>query len=251
MTEWQIIFLCGCIVFTTFTVEGIAGFGATVMALPFVSLLIGVDKAVPLLSTCSVMLSIGIVSRSLRNVDFRQYGFIVLHVGLGVPLGLALMDFLPKVWLLSILAGFMFFTGLRGLLTLKQDPMTNGNAKNPLYRLVLFFGGIIQGAFSSGGPLVVMYASRAIPDKSTFRTTLSMLWVTTNLFMIGKWTLSGRVWTPQIGLMILSLLPFILGGLFMGNFLHHKVNQFAFRVLVWTVLLIAAGILTFNLIRAA
>ncbi|MBO5791850.1 MAG: hypothetical protein J6S54_05185, partial [Lentisphaeria bacterium] len=69
MDEWMIVLLAGCIVFTTFTVEGIAGFGATVMALPFISMLIGLDKAVPMLSSLSVLLSIFIVSKSWRNLD--------------------------------------------------------------------------------------------------------------------------------------------------------------------------------------
>lgn len=251
MTDGQIILLCGCIVLTTFTVEGIAGFGSTVMALPFVALILGVEKAVPLLSSCSVLLSLFIVCRARKQIDWRQYGFIVLHVGLGVPIGLALMDVLPKVWLLSILAGFMFFTGIRGLLTLKrasvpETVVPSKGGKNLLYRFILFCGGIIQGAFSSGGPLVVMYASKAIVEKSAFRATLSMLWVTTNLCMIGKWICTGNI-TRQTGGMIFALLPFVVGGALLGNFLHNKVNQFAFRVLVWTVLIIAGGILVLNL----
>ena len=47
--------------------------------------------------------------------------------------------------------------------------------------------------------------------------------------------------------MILALLPFVVGGALLGNFLHNKVNPFAFRVLVWTVLIIAGGILVLNL----
>lgn len=254
MTDGQIILLCGCIVLTTFTVEGIAGFGATVMALPFVALMLGVEKAVPLLSSCSVLLSLFIVCRARKQIDWRQYGFIVLHVGFGVPIGLALMDVLPKVWLLSILAGFMFFTGIRGLLTLKQasvpeTPLPETGSKNLLYRFILFCGGIIQGAFSSGGPLVVMYASKALPDKAVFRATLSTLWLTTNLTMITKWTVSGTVWTPRLGMMILCLIPFVLGGLLTGDLLHRRVDQVRFRILIYSLLVTAGVILGFNLLR--
>ena len=91
-----------------------------------------------------------------------------------------------------------------------------------------------------------MYASKAIVEKSAFRATLSMLWVTTNLCMIGKWICTGNI-TRQTGGMIFALLPFVVGGALLGNFLHNKVNQFAFRVLVWTVLIIAGGILVLNL----
>ena len=64
MSEWEIVLIAGCIVLTTFTVEGIAGFGATVMALPFVTMLVGIDKAVPMLSSLNIV-NIGVLNCSV------------------------------------------------------------------------------------------------------------------------------------------------------------------------------------------
>jgi uncharacterized membrane protein YfcA len=253
MSEWEIVLIAGCIVLTTFTVEGIAGFGATVMALPFITMLVGIDKAVPMLSSLSVLLSLFIISRSWKNFVWKEYLFIVLHVGLGVPVGLFMMDHLPKAGLIGILTGFMFFVGIRGLrgACRKKEAVpaeVPAAKKNFLSGIILFLGGIIQGAFSSGGPVVVMYASRALPEKSRFRATLTSLWLSTNTVMITKWTLSGTVWTPQLGKMILCALPFVAGGMILGDFLHHKVDQKKFTLLVYTVLIIAACMLGGNLI---
>ena len=253
MDEWMIILIAGGIVFTTFTVEGIAGFGATVMALPFVAMLIGIDKAVPMLSSLGVLVSFFIVLRSWRDLDWKEYLFIVLHVGIGVPCGLFMMDFLPKEWLIAILVCFMFFAGIKGLCGVfrksslpRRSPM---GKKNLLSRVVLILGGVIQGAFSSGGPVVVMYAAGALPEKSKFRATLSSLWLTTNTFMVTKWTLSGTVWTPRLGKMILCALPFIVAGMVFGDFLHRKADQRKFTILVYSVLIIAAFMLGGNLLR--
>ena len=252
MEEWLIPLICGGIVFLTFTAEGIAGFGATVLALPFVAMLTGIDKAVPMLSTCSVMLSAAIVCKSFRHIDFKKYGFILLHAGPGVPAGLFLMDHLPKNLLMTLLMCFMFFVGIRGLATAKRTtppPVGTNGGKQIFHRVVLFLGGVIQGAFSSGGPLVVMYASKALPDKAVFRATLSTLWLTTNLTMITKWTVSGTVWTPRLGMMILCLIPFVLGGLLTGDLLHRCVDQVRFRILIYSLLVTAGVILGFNLLR--
>lgn len=252
MNDWMIVFIAGAIVFTTFTVEGIAGFGATVMALPFIAMLIGIDKAVPMLSSMGVLLSLFIVIRSWRNIDWREYGFIVLHVGLGVPMGLFMMDYLPKNWLIGLLVCFMFFVGVRGLLSVWRPAQSTGmqtpGKKGVLSRIILFVGGVIQGAFSSGGPVVVMYASKAMTEKSKFRAVLSTLWLTTNTIMVTKWTLSGKVWTPQLGKMILCALPFIICGMIFGDFLHHRVNQRKFTILVYSVLIIAGVVLGANLV---
>ena len=121
MQEWATVFLIGLVVFSTFTVEGIAGFGATVMALPFVIMLIGLDKAVPLLSTLGLVLSMFLISRSWRNLVGKEYFFIALHVGAGVPVGLLISDFLPKKILIAILVFFTFFVGIRGLMQLMRQ----------------------------------------------------------------------------------------------------------------------------------
>lgn len=252
MSELLIILLVGIIVFSTFTVEGIAGFGSAVMALPFVSMLIGIDQAVPMLCSLSVMVSTFIVLRSWKNLDLKEYGFIVLHVGLGVPFGLFLMDYLPKKWLLAILACFMLLVGCKGLYGVlkKHAARTEPQQckKNLLSRIILFAGGIIQGAFSSGGPLVVMYASKALPEKSKFRASLSSLWLTTNSIMVIKWTVSGTVWNMQLGKLILCAIPFIVCGMIFGDYLHHKADQKKFTILVYTVLIIAAFMLGRNLL---
>ena len=253
MDEWMIILIAGAIVFTTFTVEGIAGFGATVMALPFVAMLIGIDKAVPMLSSLGVLVSFFIVLRSWRDLDWKEYLFIVLHVGIGVPCGLFMMDFLPKEWLIAILVCFMFFAGIKGLCGVlrkssvpRRSPM---GKKNLLSRLVLILGGVIQGAFSSGGPVIVIYAARALPEKTKFRVTLSMLWMTVNVVMLTKWTIMGTVWTPALGRQILCAIPFVICGVFTGDFLHHKVNERNFRIIVYSILMIAALSLGGNLLR--
>lgn len=251
MDTLTLILLIGAVIFCTFTVEGISGFGSTVMALPFLSLLIGVENAVPLLSSLSIILSLFIISRSWRQLNLKEYGFIVLHVGLGVPVGLALMDHLPKVYLMGLLVAFMFFAGIRGLVSLAKNTEVKpvSGKKTLLDRAVLFAGGIIQGAFSSGGPLVIIYASKALTEKSAFRATLTTLWLTTNTIMVAKWTLVNKVWTPELLKSLFAALPFIAGGMLLGNFLHNRVNQYTFKVLVYVVLLVAGCMLTFNLLK--
>ena len=255
MDELTLALTIGGIVFTTFAVEGIAGFGSAVMALPFVSMLIGVERAVPMLSSMGLLLSLFIVCRSYRELDLREYGFIILHAAPGVAAGLFLMDFLPRDVLIALLVCFIFFVGIRGLVCFSRPgegtPVPDMKAPHTLLaRGILFLGGVIQGAFSSGGPVVVMYASKAIPEKSRFRAVLSSLWLTTNSIMALKWTVAGNVWTPFLGRMIVCMLPFIVCGMVTGDFLHHEVDQRKFTLLVYSVLIAAGCLLGTNLVRS-
>jgi len=130
---WQEIFAICSIVLITYTIEGITGFGSTILALPFISMIVGIDNAVPLLCPLNCVLSSYIVATSYRNVSWRKFGFIVLHVGLGVPLGLYLFSNLPKTALIILLAAFMLFVSIKGLLKTiakkngKETAMRAGN----------------------------------------------------------------------------------------------------------------------------
>ena len=252
MPEWWLILLIGTVVFCTFTVEGIAGFGSTVMALPFVILLIGLKQAVPLLSSLNLLLALFLICRSRRNIVWREYLFIVLNVGAGVPVGLFMMDRLPQKILIGLLTFFTLAVGAGGIRkTLKDRPVAadRGHKKNLLSCLILFCGGIFQGAFSSGGPLVVTYAAKAIPEKNTFRATLPLLWFTTNFIMNLKWIWAGNVWSRPLFLHFLWALPFIGAGMLLGDHLHRKVDQKKFTLLVYGLLIVVAVILGISVFR--
>lgn len=252
MQEWLLILLIGIVVFSTFTVEGITGFGSTIMALPFVIMLIGLDKAVPLLSSLNLLLALFLICRSWKHIAFREYLFIVLNVGAGVLVGLFMMDYLPQNILIGLLTIFTLFVGIRGVWkTRKEEPsltVPQLRKKDLFSHLILFGGGIFQGAFSSGGPLVVMYAAKAIPEKSTFRATLPLLWFSTNFIMNLKWLIDGDVWDKQLLIRFAWALPFICGGMLLGDSLHHKTDQKKFTLLVYSLLILVAVILGINCI---
>jgi uncharacterized membrane protein YfcA len=59
------------------------------------------------------------------------------------------------------------------------------------YYLILVVGGMVHGAFASGGPLVVLYASKTLTDKGSFRATLCLLWTTLNTLLLINYLRSG------------------------------------------------------------
>ncbi len=243
MNELVRVLLLGIVILTTHCLEGITGFGCTVLALPFVVLLLGIKTAVPVLVLMSWILAAYIIIRSHPHIRWKEYLFIVFHVALGLPIGIFIFDhFSPEV-LKGILAVFMIYIGISGVLkTFKNKSLLlSGTAaansgKTLLMRFVLFLGGIIHGAFGSGGPFVVIYASKALTNKSLFRVTLSMLWLTVNTIMILKWTYSGDVWSWRIGRYTMFSLPFLVAGMTLGDYLHSRVNEYYFKLLVYFVL---------------
>ena len=250
MEELTKLLLVGAVVFASFTVEGVTGFGSTVIALPFVSLLLGLKMSIPYLCTLSMLLSLHIVLRSRRSVVWREYRFIALHVALGLPVGMFLFDRLSAPVQELLLSCVMIAVGTSGFSkTWKNGPVcptASGRGRGILMRLLLFFGGIVHGAFGTGGPFVVIYASRALPEKGLFRVTLTLLWLTMNLVRIADWTLQGTVWDIRMGKAFLVALPFVFAGIFLGEFLHRRVDERLFRFCVYGLLCLAGAVMFFS-----
>ena len=236
------LLLPGVVVLVSFTLEGITGFGSTVIALPFVSVLLGIKTAVSYLCISSTILSLYIVLRSFRSVVWKEYFFILLCVGSGIPFGMACFYLFPPEFLSLVLAVIMLGIGAGELWKLQKKQRVEIRCrKNPQMCLLLFLGGVVQGALGTGGPLIVIYSAKALPEKGNLRATLSVLWLTVNLIRIGDWTVQGVVWTQEMCFLLLTALPFVLTGVLLGDLLHRKVNDFYFKVSVYAVLC-AAGV---------
>lgn len=247
MEEWLKIFLVGLVVLITHCLEGITGFGCTVLALPFIVLLLGVKTAVPVLVVLAWLLAAYIIFRSWQNIRWKDFGFIVLFVGLGLPIGIVMFDYCPERVLLTVLTIFMVGVGIHGFYkTMKHKHQEGGivdvttrPVHNWLTRSVLLLGGMVHGAFGTGGPFVVIYATRALPAKTLFRVTLCLLWFSMNAIMMLKWTIAGNVWNKTTVFYTMAAMPFLIGGMLLGDWLHNKVAEYHFRLLVYLVLAIS------------
>jgi len=235
--------LLGCVVLVTHFLEGITGFGCTVLALPFAIMLVGTKQAVPVLLFLALLLAIYIVSIDRKRIVWKEFGKIVFFVGLGLPVGIFAFGHLNETVLKYILGAFMIAVALRGLLTYLIN-LNENRLPGWVLNVLLAIGGFIHGIFSSGGPLVVIYAKKMLPDKSSFRATISMLWLTLNAVMLVQSIVSGRM-TPQIWEIIAVCLPFLVGGALAGNWAHRHIKDKYFSQLVYGVLLIS-GVFMFR-----
>lgn len=231
--------LLGCVVLVTHFLEGITGFGCTVLALPFAIMLVGTKQAVPVLLFLALLLAIYIVSLDWRRIVWKEFFKIVCFVGIGLPVGIFAFGSLNETVLKYILGAFMIAVAVRGLLTYLVK-LNENRLPGWVLNILLVIGGFIHGVFSSGGPLVVIYAKKVLPDKSNFRATISMLWLALNTVMLVQSVVSGRM-TAQSWEIIAVCLPFLIGGALAGNWAHRHIKDKYFSQLVYSVLLVSGG----------
>jgi uncharacterized membrane protein YfcA len=245
------LLLAGFIVFITHALEAVTGFGCTVLALPFVVYLLGMKDAVMLLAVLAWVLALYIAITKWRHIQLKQYLIIAGLAGVGLPVGMCLASWLPEARLKLALACFIVVAAVIQIINairpadvgsaLRTDAPDGPHCGPYMFNsLFLPLGGIMHGAFASGGPLVVLYASKALPDKGHFRATLCLLWATLNTILMVSYARESR-FTLEFGKQFATMLPFLLAGIVAGEFIHHRVNALIFRRTVFAVLL-AVGI---------
>lgn len=220
------------------------GFGDTVIVITL-TLATGIyplDFIVPTVVVLALLISLYLVVRHHAGIDRRLFFRKILPLaGLGLPVGMVLYHVVKSSVLVIVLGVVVvFFSTLELVLVLRAGE----NARKPMSALQadfwLFSGGVVHGLYASGGPLIVYYAGRNIPDKRVFRSTLAALWLILNTVLLvtniatGNLTARG-VWTA------VALLPVLALGIVLGEWMHSRIPELKFRILVYSVL-IAAGI---------
>ena len=240
--------LSALVIFATHTIEGITGFGSSVLALPFLGPVLGLELTVQLLCILSWSMALYIIIRSWQAIQWKEFLFIVLWAGLGMPVGIWMFDRLPAGILCVILGIFMIFVGVRGVNSSyksAEQPQTPVK-RTLLMKALLFAGGIIQGAFGTGGPFIVIYSARALPEKRVFRVTLSLLWFSINSCRLIFWLSDGRLTAPESGKALLWAFPVMLAGVILGDYLHNKVSERNFKIGAYAILVLSGIFMTIN-----
>ncbi|MDR3116056.1 MAG: sulfite exporter TauE/SafE family protein [Treponema sp.] len=232
----------GIVVFLTHALEAVTGFGCAVLAMPFLTALLGMRRGIIIITILSWFLALYMVISKRKQLNFLQFGVICGCTAVGLPLGMYLFRTFDTVFLKKLLGLFIIIASAWQLLlrlgykNSKKSGIVQGVKLLPYYGL-LVLGGIVHGMFSTGGPLVVIYASRALPDKGQFRATLCLLWAVLNTVIIGVYLFEGSI-TPPIAGTTGLLVPFVVFGIIAGEKIHHKVNEQIFSVIVFSMLLV-------------
>ena len=107
--------ILGVIVLVTHMMEGITGFGCTVLAMPFAIMLVGINIAKPTLTILGLILCLYVVIISFKDILWKEFKRIALFVGIGLPVGIWIFNKLPEKALIKVLAVFMIIIAIRGL----------------------------------------------------------------------------------------------------------------------------------------
>lgn len=234
-------------VFLASTTEALAGFGGVVIALTLGALLYPIKALLPLLVVLNLGVTAYIVWRHGRHADknllLRQ---IVPGMLVGGAVGLALFRFAHGPLLKHAYGAFIFLFAARELYRARVlarsgagSPATGGPTgwKGGIWILL---AGVVHGIYASGGPLLVYAVGRRGLEKTTFRSTLCVLWFASSIALAGAYAATGTLKTAQLPF-IAALIPIVILAVIVGEWAHRRIDEARFRLAIYTVLMFAGG----------
>ena len=241
LTLFEILFVI--VVMLANIIQAITGFAGTVLAMPASIRLVGYDVARPILNLVAIIVCLVVVIRNYKEIHFHHFIVLLGFVGIGLMIGYGLNLVIGKYNVNRDIV-FKVYGGIICLISLLFIFFHFEDKHIPFWveAIILIIGGILHYLYTSGGPLVVIYAITRIKEKKEFRATLSAMWIILNSFVFGIDLIGGKfvnahMWILTLIITAVSFISIIIGKLIVG-----KLNQKVFLRLTY-VLLFISGIL--------
>lgn len=208
-------------------VQGVAGFGFALIAMPVLASVTSIYVAAPLvaLTTLTNNSLLGLYYR--RSCDRAIVGQLLMGSVLGIPLGFWALEHVPGAWMLMALGTVITAYGLYSLVgpampMLRSPPWRYGAG---------FAAGVLVGSYNLPGPPVVLYGNSQRWTQAVFKGNLtSFFWVNAVLVVLGH-GLQHR-FSTMIFQQYLLTVPSLLLGLASGTFLSKFFDPLLFRRIV-------------------
>jgi uncharacterized membrane protein YfcA len=230
LAQLALIIVFGYIVF------GLTGFGSSVTAMPLLVLLMPLRMAVPLMLVFDLVSGLLMGLKNRRFIDRREALRLIPFMLAGMAIGVLALVRAPERLLLILLGVFILGYSAWSLLA-RHTPRPLAPAWAGPFGIV---GGMFTALFGTGGPFYTIFLTRRLHDKLPLRATISGVLFFSAVARLVLFTGAGLYRDRALPLLAAGLLPFALGGLYVGNRLHQWLPAERVRQFVWVVL-IAGG----------
>lgn len=245
--------LAGLALFVAHVVKGITGFGSSLVAIPFLTLLYGPAEAIVVGASCDLLAGLALTVQVRDRMHPRLILTMFLPALLGIQVGALLLAWLPLEALMVLMGLVVGGMGAR----FAWRPVQVGHGEltdfpeppGPLRAQAIgigFLSGVTAGSVGAAGPPVVIWMRRWFDD-GFFRAQVIALMALSAVSMPTVLFLNGLV-EPRALLRVPLLLPAIVAGVGIGSWLAPRLSKEAFGRVVGVVLCGVGGML---LLRAA
>jgi len=259
-------------------IHSAAGFGAAMVAMPALTLLLGIQTSAPLVALTGLITAPLVLLQNRRGLDIKEAGRLILASLLGIPLGVLALKQLDE----QIVTGFLgivligyasytlyvaFFSKVGategvGLRVSEQDELLSDSQRRPAcwagvarppglgelewggFReqagawIVGFLAGILGGAYNTNGPPLIIYGAIKKWPQERFKSILQSLFLSNTVLIVGGHAVAGSI-TPAVWQNYLYAVLPLLAGIFLGFRVAKRLNPDRFRKLALVLILLS------------
>lgn len=227
------------IFFVSTFVRSSLGFGDALVAMPLLTLVVGLKTATPTVALVATTIAITILAKNWKIADLKATLHLVLSSFIGIPVGLVLLKGVNEDFMKSLLGMILILYGLYNLL---KPHLRKISGSLGFAFLFGFIAGILGGAYNTNGPPVVIYGTLRRWAPNHFRATMQSYLLPTGFLILVGHGLSG-LWTPQVFKYYVFSLPIVFLAIYVGGKAHKAMTQKHFDRYVNAALIFMGAVL--------
>lgn len=222
-----------------FAVRSAAGFGAVLIAMPMLALVLPISTAVSVTTALTAITSVHQISREWRRVAWKHFAIMALYSAVGIGIGFYFINMLDEHALRRSLGVFLIVYSLYALATARTSPVLPTSWRGVLAACTGVTGGLLGTLFGAGvGPIYVVYFNTLRMEREIFRVTMSTVVLLGGVARIAGYARLGFYEASSVVLIAIGL-PLVVIGSWLGDRLIRHLDPRVFNWLVGGLILLS------------
>ena len=218
--------ILGATIAGAYTVFGLTGFGAAMIAVPILVQFFPLQVVVPMLLLLDLVATTVVGLHNWNSVSRTELLRLVPFMMVGVALGTTVLAKVESRWLLVGLGLFVLAMTARTLMasSARMDCAAKGWSVP-----AGVIGGVFSALFGTGGPVYTMYLSRRLPEIDKFRSTIAAVILFSAVMRLLAFAGGGLLQQEELLRSAVFAMPFGLVGLTAGSRLRRHISADAVK----------------------
>ena len=220
--------------------QGLTGFGYSLLSLPLLILFMPVRTAVPMLCVTSIFLNLIVFLKARKSLDIKRIIPLIIAGVVSLPAGVWLLGqgsealLRTVVGVLVTLSAAVYLTGFR--ISIRNEKLA--------FIPVGVLSGVLNGVTGFSGPPVILFLTNQAVGKQVFRANISAYFLVLNIAAVPVF-IAGGMLTGDVATGILYRFPVVIAGALAGVKIAGSVSEKRFLrlslILLGVLGLVTAG----------
>jgi uncharacterized protein len=204
--------------------QSLAGFGSALISMPILVQALGLRVAAPLFALIAFVAELIMILRHRRAFQIQSVWRLMAASIVSIPIGIFGANLLPEALMLRLLGVLVLGYALYALFAPQLPRLKD---KRWAYGFG-FTAGLLSGAYNTGGPPYVIYASVQGWEPGEFKINLQSVFIVSTMTIIIGHTLDHKM-TPDVIRLFILAVPAVIVGMFTGFLLERFISPLVFR----------------------